>query len=209
MRKHARIHRRLAQGATLGVVLTGLLASSVSAVTRDVEATEDKTFDPRTVNLAVGSSVHWFGTPGGAEEHSVRQDAGLFDSGNPQTGLDFNRKFSAGTFAYHCEKHGAQGMRGVVRVAPTTNAKPAGLPFTVTWAVRGTNTGTRFDVQYRVGSGAWKSWMRNTTARSKVFGARNQPVRLQRGKSYSFRVVSRSSAAVASTISPIKSFRAS
>lgn len=209
MQQHTRNHgRRLVPAAALGLALTGLLATSVSAATTEVGVNDSRSFSPRTANAAVGGNVHWSAT--GTDDHTVTQDRGLFDTGVAAAGINFTRKFSAGTFPYHCEEHGGVGgvgMSGVVRVAPTTKAGPRGLPFTVAWAARGTNTGNRFDVQYRVGSGAWKTWMRNTRARSKVFGARNRPVRLRRGKSYSFRVVSRS-AAGNSGRSPVKKFRA-
>jgi len=134
----------------------------------------------------------------------------VFDSGNPGPGLNFTRKFSAGTFAYRCEEHGDQGMRGTVRVAPQALSAPAGLSFTVRWAATGTNTGNRFDVMYRVGSGAWKTWKNNTSAKSMVFGARSQPVSLARGKSYAFKVRSgEGTGARQSGFSPVKSFRAS
>ncbi len=198
--------RRWVRGLALGTVLTGLLASSVSAATTSVEATDDKLFTPSTVISAVGSSVNWFGTPGSTTKHSVRQNAGLFDSGVPRAGLNYTRTFSAGTFAYHCEEHGL-AMSGQVKVAPQVQAAPRGLPFTVRWATT-TQTGTRFDVQYRVGAGAWKMWKRNTLARSAVFGARSAPVRVVRNKTYSFRVVSRLGTAK-SGLSPVKRFRAS
>jgi plastocyanin len=210
MYDHARtksIRRRLTRGAALGAVLTGLMATSVSAATTNVEATELKTFSPRAVATTMGNSVHWFGTAGGAEEHSVRQDAGVFDSGAPQVGLNYTRNFSAGTFGYHCEKHGDQGMVGQVAVKPKVLAGPTGLAFTVQWAAASSNTGNRFDVQYRVGSGAWRNWLNDTSARSAVFGTRSRPVRLVRGKTYSFRVWSQAGTA-RSGASPVQSFRA-
>jgi len=204
---HSLRRSRLARGSVLAVALVGLLATSVSAATTQVGATDDRTFNPRNVNQAVGGSVHWAGTPAvSTDEHSVRQDAGIFDSGNPTPNLNFTRKFSAGTFAYHCEEHGDQGMVGTVRVPPQTLGAPRGLPFTVRWAAAGTNTGNRFTVQYRVGSGAFKNWFASTSARSAVFGARNRPVRLVRGRTYAFRVSSGAGAA-RSAISPVKSFR--
>lgn len=204
---HSLFHSRLARGSVLAVALVGLLATSVSAATTQVGANDDRTFTPRNVNQAVAGRVHWAGTPAGStEEHSVRQDAGVFDSGNPVAGLDFTRTFSAGTFPYHCEEHGDQGMRGTVRVPPQTLGAPAGLPFTVRWATAGTNTGNRFAVQYRVGSGPFRNWFTSTSARSAAFGARNRPVRLVRGRTYAFRVRS-GSAAVKSPVSPVRSFR--
>lgn len=200
-------NRRLLTGLAGGAVIAGLVASSSVAATKNVEATETRRFSPAGVTSTVAGSVHWFGTPGGAEEHSVRQDAGVFDSGNPRIGLNFTRKFSAGTFAYHCEKHGDQGMVGTVRVSPQTLSAPAGLPFTVKWAAAGTNTGNRFDVMYRVGSGPWKTWKNNTSAKSMVFG-KGGPVAVARGKSYSFKVRSgNGTGSIQSGFSPVKSFR--
>jgi plastocyanin len=199
---------RLVTGLAAGAVAAGMLAATpVAAVTTTVNATNSKTFTPAAVTSAVGGGVHWQGTP--AEEHSVTQDAGVFNSGAPRANLDFTRKFSAGTFAYHCTKHGTltSGMRGTVRVAPQTLPAPAGLNFTVKWAAAGTNTGNRFDVMYRVGSGPWKTWRNGTSARSMVFGGAGS-VAVARGKSYSFKVRSGSGAGK-SDFSPAKSFRAS
>jgi plastocyanin len=203
----------LGGGLAAAVVAAGLLASSpVAAATKDVEATEDKVFSPRALTSSVAGSVHWFGTPGGSEEHSVHQGLGLFDSGEPQTGLDFTRTFSAGTFAYYCEKHGTptSGMRGTVTVSPKVLSAPAGLDFTVRWATSTTDTGDRFDVMYRVGSGAWATWRNNTRARSLVFGQDGGPVPVALGESYSFKVRSgQGTGARQSGFSPVKSFLAS
>lgn len=199
---------RLGTGLAAGVaVAVGFLAvPPVLAATTNVSANDNRTFSPQTVNPAVGGSIHW--TASGVDDHSVHQNSNVFDSGNPGPGLDFTRKFSAGTFPYLCEEHGDRGMRGTVRVAPQTLSAPAGLNFTVKWAAAGTNTGNRFDVMYRVGSGPWKTWRNNTSARSMVFGGAG-PVAVARGKSYSFRVRSGTgTGSIQSDFSPVKSFRA-
>ena len=194
----------LGGGLAAAVVAAGLLASTpVSAATRQVSANDNRTFTPTTLTSALGDSVHWAAT--GVDDHSVRQNAGLFDSGVPGPGLNFTRTFSAGTFAYHCEEHGDRGMRGTVRVAPQVVSAPAGLAFTVRWAAAGTNTGNSFDVKYRVGRGPWKTWRNNTSAKSMVFG-RGGPVAVARGKSYSFQVRS-GTGAQESGFSPVKTFR--
>lgn len=198
-----RTRSRVVRGVALGAVLTGLFASSVSAATTEVAATDSKTFSPANITAAVGGSVHWTGQ---ASEHSVLHNARVFDSGTPVAFLDYRRSFSAGTFAYHCAKHGL-AMSGQVRVAPQVLAKPAGLPFTVRWGTAASNTGNRFQVQYRIARGPWKTWLGNTTLRSRVFGAKSSPVRVQRGKTYSFRVVSKTSSTAKSGLSPVKSFR--
>jgi len=196
---------RLASGLAAGVAAVGLFAASAVAATRNVDVNDGRFFGPRTVTAAVGDSVHWHAS--GVDDHSVTQDDLVFNTGAPAAGLDFTRKFSAGTYPYHCEKHGAEGMRGTVRVAPTVQSAPAGLAFTVKWAAAGTNTGTSFDVKYRVAKGPWKTWRTNTTAKSLVFG-KGGPVALARGKTYSFQVRS-GSGARESGFSPVKSFRAS
>ena len=197
--------RRLGRGLVLGALLTGVLASSVSAATTQVDVNDSRRFLPGSVTQTVGGRVHWQAS--GSDDHSVTSDQGLFGTGTAAAGVNFTRTFSAGTFPYHCEEHATQGMRGTVRVAPQVLSAPAGLPFTVKWAAAGTNTGTRFDVQYRVGSGAWKAWKTTTSAKSAVFGARSAPVRVVRGKSYSFRVTSKIGTA-RSSLSPVKTFRA-
>ena len=90
---------------------------------------------------------------------------------------------------------------------PQVSSAPAGLAFTVKWAAAGTNTGTSFDVKYRVGSGPFKTWRTNTTAKSLVFG-KGGPVAVARGKTYSFQVRS-GTGARESLFSPVKPFRAS
>jgi plastocyanin len=194
-------------GGFAGVAVAAALvaASPVFGVTRNVDVNDGKFFSPRSLSSTVGGSVHW--TASGIDDHSVTQDNFVFDSGAPRANLDFTKKFSAGTYHYHCRKHGDQGMVGTVTVLPQVTSAPAGLPFTVKWAAAGTNTGTSFDVMYRVGSGGWKTWRNNTSARSMVFG-KGGPVAVARGKSYSFKVRSGSGASE-SLFSPVKTFRAS
>jgi plastocyanin len=196
---------RLVTGlAAAGVVAAGLLASPGVAATTDVEANGAKRFNPQTVTAAVGGSVHWFSTADGVD-HTVTQNNGVFNTGALADAFTFTRKFSAGTYPYHCEKHGADGMVGTVKVGPQVSSAPAGLAFTVKWAVAGTQTGTSFDVKYRVGSGPWKTWRTNTSAKSMVFG-KGGPVAVARGKTYSFQVRS-GSGARESAFSPVASFR--
>jgi len=195
-----------ATGIAAGAAAVGLLTGPpVAAAITSVDVNDGRFFSPRSLSSTVGGSVHW--TASGIDDHSVTQDNFVFDSGAPRANLDFTKKFSAGTYPYHCRKHGDQGMVGTVTVLPQVTSAPAGLPFTVKWAAAGTNTGTSFDVMYRVGSGAWKTWRNNTSAKSMVFG-KGGPVAVARGKSYSFKVRSGSGASE-SLFSPVKTFRAS
>jgi hypothetical protein len=77
----------------------------------------------------------------------------------------------------------------VVKVKPSFNAAPTGNPFTVIWADSGTNTGGKFDVQYKVQpSTTWKVWKNDTAQKKAVFGLNNLPVQVMPGKKYDFRV---------------------
>jgi plastocyanin len=196
-------------GIAVGAVALGVLTGPpvVAAITTQVDVNDGKFFSPKAVSTSVGDSVHWAAS--GVDDHSVTQDDLVFDTGTARAGITLTKTFSAGTYPYHCKKHGVNGgtMKGTVTVAPQVATAPAGLAFTVKWAAVGTDTGTSFDVKYRVASGAWKTWRTNTTAKSMVFG-KGGPVAVARGKTYSFQVRS-GTGANESLFSPIKSFRAS
>jgi plastocyanin len=191
----------------LGVV-TALLSGTlthVSAAALNVRVT-DNAFDPDVVRVAPGGEVSWLDA--GSDQHNVREDSKLFRSGEPTTNMDdFTVRFSAGTFHYYCEIHGSPrgGMDGVVRVAPTVRADPDGLEFGVRWASDTSNSGTSFDVDYRVGSRAWETWKSRRSAVKAVFGRGDRPVALKAGTRYSFRARSRKGADV-SGWSPVESF---
>jgi hypothetical protein len=144
------------------------------------------------VTTSAGSTVHWSRAAGSEDDHNVSQTQGFFYSGAPTEGpIDLSVVFSAGTFNYLCEVHGSD-MSGVVKVKPVFASAPTGAPFTVKWATSTTQTGTAFDVQYRVGTSTiWKTWKSATTAKSAAFGVSAKPVKVTKGKKYTFRVRSR------------------
>jgi hypothetical protein len=86
-----------------------------------------------------------------------------------------------------------------------TSRAPTGLPFTVRWATDTTNTGSTWDVQYRIGFGKWRGWKFDISNFKGVFGRHDKPVTVKKGKRYSFRVRSRKGAS-ASRWSPRASF---
>jgi plastocyanin len=181
--------RRIVVFASMSLLLV-LTAVPAEAAVVSVGAGGNN-FDPEVTTLtAPGQVVTWDWA--GGNSHNVRQDALLFYSGgftsNPDA--EFVRTFSAGSFHYYCELHGSSsgGMDGRVRVPPSISGDPAGLPFTVRWATGTTNVGQVFDVQYRVGSGAWVTWRTDATARAKVFGANGKPIVVKAGRTYGFRV---------------------
>lgn len=200
------MHTALRNVAIAAVALATVLPSLALAGTTDV-AVKDNSFSPDAVRVRVGGSVHWTDSNTSAT-HNVREDARIFNSGLPAGDVDYKVSFSAGTFHYYCENHGSKssGMDGVVKVPVTVTEAPIGTAFTVQWATSATKTGSKFDVQYQVGSGAWKDWKKNATAFKSIFGAKNDPVAALEGKTYSFRARSQKGDN-ASRWSPVRSFK--
>jgi plastocyanin len=157
---------------------------SVVTVT-DNRFVEDVTFLPRP-----GYAVPWQWDVGLSSAHNVRQDKGLFRSGDPTSvgGTMFERVFSAGTFHYYCEVHGSPsgGMDGKVRVRPLVQSSGVPGVFSVIWAA-GTKTGKAFDVQYRVDGGPWIDWKTDTKRLARRFGANDRPVAVEPEHSYEVR----------------------
>ena len=90
--------------------------SSQAAPTASVTAgpNGDKRFAPANVTVDLGGTVTW--TNASDEQHTVTSDtAGLFDRDPLRPGATFDHTFdTAGTFAYHCDRH--REMRGTVAV---------------------------------------------------------------------------------------------
>ena len=193
----------------LTAIVVGALAYASVASAAPTQIQVDDSFyapDLATRNLSAGASFTWVTAPLASLPHNVRQNATLFNSGPPTTNLNYSIRASAGTYHYYCTLHGtASGgpgdMDGVVRVRPIFAAAPAGLPFTVSWALTGTtatatNTGNQFDVRYRIGTNpTWTTWKNNTTARSGVFGQNGLPVQVVSGRTYHFQARSQKSSA--------------
>jgi plastocyanin len=79
----------------------------------------DNTFSPNKPTVPLGATVIW--TQNGQRPHTVTADDGSFDSGTLESGDTFSVTFDEpGTFAYHCDFHGApggEGMTGTIIVA--------------------------------------------------------------------------------------------
>lgn len=194
------------------VVVSALAASLPGTPGRAASTTvavRDDFFEPRRVTAGVGGSVMWDRPATTQHRHNVREDGRIFRSGDPMgdDAFTYTVVFSAGTFHYFCEVHGGPtgGMDGLVRVPVTILAGPSGLPFTVRWATASSQTGDRFDVQFRVGSGEWRTWRAGTASLQGVFGKNGRPVRVRDGVTYWFRARSLSGTA-RSRWSPPRSF---
>lgn len=196
--------KRVLRGALVLVALGALIVPAWAA-TAEVTVIDNE-FRSNKVTVSVGDSVKWSRAGSSSGAHNISQANGIFRSGGVTSGsLNYARTFSAGTFNYFCEIHRYDGMKGVVNVPVSIDAAPSGLAFGVRWATGSTNTGTKFDVEYRVGSGSWKAWKKNTSAAHAVFGGARQPS-VTAGKTYGFRVRSQKGDGQ-SEWSPVKTFR--
>lgn len=177
--------RRL-RAVILVVTLLGPLALPAGATAESV-AVRDNAFDPSTTKVTVGQTVSWETGSTTSGVHNVREAHKIFYSGPADSAeFTFKRVFSAGTFHYFCERHGYRGggMDGTVKVPVKLSDEPAGPDFTVVWATSGSNTGTRYTVQYRAGSGVWKKWKTN------VSGGKGTFTQGSSGTRYTFRAKS-------------------
>jgi len=180
--------------AVLIATVVGTLAfpalAAAQGSTREIE-TGDNFFDPEDVTTDVGTeSFHWqWGPPASINQHNVRAQNKLFNSGNLAINGNFTITPSAGTFAYVCDLHGAIGsngtpigMAGTIAVKPT--ATPQGKKSLITWATETTDTGTTFDVRQAVGKKDPEIVEKKT---DEVEGA----FKLKSGKKYKFQARSR------------------
>jgi plastocyanin len=168
-------------------------ASASASVT--ITLKDDNSFNPRSATLDLGAgSFDWRWGPGGAgtiERHNVRQDVGLFDSGEPVSSkpAGFSVTASAGSYPYFCIIH--LGMEGDVNVRPVLDPSDTGRgPIRVAWASATTTTGDSYDVRFRSGK-KWEKWKRDTPRVSGVFGKNRKPVKVKGGRRYKLQARSR------------------
>ncbi len=166
-------HMKRAWLLLLVALLAGSLLSGAQAAAQSV-LVRDNAFEPASTKAVVGQAVIWATGASTAEPHNVREDRKIFYSGRPfEVEFTYRRVFSAGTFHYFCERHGFRrgGMDGTVKVPVTLATAPAGPDFTVKWATSASNTGTKYTIQYKIASGAWKTWKSSTSALKATFSA--------------------------------------
>ncbi|MEK6272105.1 MAG: hypothetical protein AABM42_05590 [Actinomycetota bacterium] len=134
---------------------------------------------PPARNLQAGPSFRWSRAGGSDGDHNIRQDHKLFFSGNPTDGpINFTINASAGSYHYYCTLHGSRrgGMAGRVKVRPIAEIDSLIGEIEVHWANSATDTGSRFDVRYRVDQRKWKTWKNDTPTFHAAFGHNDRPV---------------------------------
>lgn len=147
-------------------------------------------FAPKTVAIPMGSRILWRND--GTLRHTtttLTRYPSTWDR-NLAPDASYAKRFSfAGTFPYYCTLHsnGTGGMVGTVRI-PLRISPVAGstsTAFTVRVATEAPPEGWAFEVQRRIGSGAWQTIRnrleaRTMTYRSTVRGTHGFRARLER-----------------------------
>ena len=104
----------MASIVTARVKKPGAAARAAATVTVKVSSFQ---FTPKTVTVAVGTTVEWVNSGG---RHTVEADDGSFKSDTLADGAKFSHTFTkAGKYPYHCSFHGEKGgkdMAGTVVV---------------------------------------------------------------------------------------------
>jgi plastocyanin len=165
-------------GTRLGTALiAGALALSMAvpaqAATKSISIVNTTVgFDPDPVSGAEGTTFAW--TNNDSRTHTSTQDGplALWDTGFISPGVTKNVTVgSAGSYPYHCSIH--TFMTGTVKVpikvGPTSGT--TSTTFTITMATVDASGNFVYDVQKRVGSGAWTAFKTGVTAKSVTFKA--------------------------------------
>ncbi len=164
------------------VALALALPAVAGAVPREIDAGDDffRPRNPPARDFEPGPSFRWSSLPGADNPHNVRQDDRLFFSGAPEDALNFRINASAGSYHYYCTLHGTPEpgivMHGRVKVRPIRFSGSRSGEIGVRWANSNTNTGSRFDVRYRVDRRDWKTWKNDTASFRAFFGRNDRPV---------------------------------
>src|SRR6476620_7693182 len=160
--------RRKLGGLVLLIAALTVPQFAIAAPATQISVRDDSFSPTRPATVKLGGTFSWHRAPSALNEHNVHQVAGLFKSGNPTTtsfttAHPYSITPSAGSYTYYCDAHRALGMVGKIEVRPIIEAGTLhSRRFGVQWASRTNNeTGTRFDVRYRVG-GKWKVWKNDT-----------------------------------------------
>jgi len=152
------------------LAIGGLLVAATPAQAVTTIEIPNFSFNPSTVKVAQGEDVAWHNATG--IEHTSTQDAGL---SLWNTGVILGGRTSpsvtmvaAGLFRYHCAIHASMtgSVRVPIKVSPTSGTATTTFKIVLGSAVP---AGYTFDVQRKVGTGAWTIWKTGVTTRTTSF----------------------------------------
>jgi plastocyanin len=154
----------------LGLGLSIVIASAMPARALTTVSIVDFAFSPTAVTVAQGEDVAWHN--GGSFSHTSTQDGqlALWNTGTLVAGATSGSVTlrAAGTYRYHCAIHVTMTgkVRVPIRISPSSGS--TATTFTITLA-SATQTGFVYDIQRKVGKGAWRTWKTGLTTRQVSF----------------------------------------
>ena len=190
------MRKREATAAAVASAAMLLIAATASQGALTNISVEDNEFVPAVAQFEFPADpdVEWdWNFPDGtANDHNVVSKRGLFRSGNPKQNGEFRLAASAGKYAYYCEVHRTDGMKGKVSILPGLGDISLDS-IELTWAIPANTTGKFFDVRYKIDDGKYKYWKRGTKKMHGVFGGPNgKPVEVDLAEhDYTFQARSR------------------
>jgi plastocyanin len=164
---------KIARLGTLVIAVTlalGVALPAEAATTTISIVSRTQGFNPATASGAEGTTFAWKNTD--STTHTSTQDGplALWNTGNIAPGVTKSATVgSAGAYPYHCAIHPT--MTGTVKV-PIKVGPASGTTattFTITMATTAATGNFVYDVQERIGSGAWMAFKTGVTAKSVTF----------------------------------------
>jgi hypothetical protein len=128
--------------------------------------------DSTTAKL--GRAVEW--TNDEVDPHVIHEAAGLWSKDLGVGDTIEGRATAAETFTQRCDTGPTQPWK--VRIKAQSH--PTDPDFKVTWALAAAKASWRYNIQYRIGTGSWRTWRPKTSAMSATFDG-------VRGRTYGFR----------------------
>lgn len=163
--------RRSAVAALGCLTMLGLTVAPAAAGTTQLTV-RNFAFSPTPVIVAQGTSVTWHNL--GASTHTSTGDSplSLWATGNiANGGTSLAVVFrAAGGFTYHCSIHPQMtaAVRVPILVAPESGTTATTFKLTLASAVQ---SGFTYDVQRKIGTGAWTIYKTGVTTRTTTFKA--------------------------------------
>jgi len=157
------------------LVVTVLLSLSLSLLTAPpafaaTVSIGDYFFSPTPIKAVQGTTVSWHN--GGSVTHTSTQNASLslWNTGNIAPGATSASVtlLAAGSYPYHCAIHTFMtgSVKVPIQISPTMGS--SSTTFTITLA-SATQTGFTYDIQMKVGSGSYTTWMSGVSTRTVTF----------------------------------------
>jgi plastocyanin len=168
-----RVLRRSIVAVSGLTLVMGLAVQSASGANAQI-GVQDYLFSPTPFTVVQGTALTWHNN-GGPHTHTSTGDTplGLWNTGNiapnaTSVAITFQ---AAGTYPYHCAIHPTL-MHGIIRVpilvGPASGTTATTFTLTLTSAPA---SGFTYDVQRRLGTGAWATFRTGVTTATVTFTA--------------------------------------